>query len=242
MISKLKLVLIVLFGFIYQSTWAQDAENRVHISKKNVIKLDILYPAIGYDRLLWQKGRHKMGAFVGFSTHRESFAGYNDPNDGYVIPAVQTRFYLFNMGFYHLYGKKNHYLETGILYSWSRSLTVNDFWVQGKNTPNGYWVGGASFRDANDALFNSPEVQQKIAEKADFLDYGYKYDAYYNHRLSLRIGYRYQRKDGGFFFRGGLSVANFIWSSYDPTVRFALMGGVMQEPLYYPYLSVGWSF
>lgn len=252
MTNKLKLVLIILFGFIYQSVWAQDAEDETKISKKNVLKLDIIYqaggykyrayPVVGYDRLLWQKGKHKLGISAGFSTHRESFAGYNDPNRGYVVPSVQTRAYFFNVGFYHLYGKNNHYLETGLSYNLTRRLIVNNSWVKGENTPNGYHVGGSGFMDQYTAMLNSEEIKRKIAEKADFLDYAYQYSPYNDHRLSLRMGYRYQQKNGGLFFRGGLSVANFVWASHTPSARLVFMGGGLTSMVYLPYLSVGWSF
>ena len=252
MTNKLKLVLIILFGFIYQSVWAQNAESETQISKKNVIKLDMIYhaggyryfvyPVIGYDRLLWQKDKHKLGVSAGFSTHIESFTGYRDPNNGYVVPTVQTRAYLFNVGFYHLYGKNNHYLETGLSYTWSSRLIVNDAFVIGANTPRGYQVSGAGFMDQYTALLNSEENQRKIAEKAELFDYTYQHTPSYDHRLSLRMGYRYQQKNGGLFFRGGLGVANFIWASHTPSARLVFMGGGLTSMVYLPYLSVGWSF
>ncbi len=97
--NSLKLAILAFFCFFFTNILAQEnIENDSKISKKNVLRLDILFPSLTYDRLIWQKEKHKMGLLAGFMLSK-----------GYVPEGVDDsrwQNYYANLGAYYLYGKK----------------------------------------------------------------------------------------------------------------------------------------
>lgn len=243
-ISIIGLMAVLSFSFAFSAT-AQDLENKENqgIVKKNAIRLN-WFPSVSYDRLLWQKGKHHVGATVGtFIFYRNEDLGF-----GLVKRRLWNSFSTF--GVYHLYGKRNHYLETSLQYGLVQSQNLGGSWAIGQKTANGgYRSSGGTSYDA-DRTIDQVAIQALRNQGQDYvIDYSTVKNRWESW-TTARIGYRYQRSEGGFLFRTGFGFLNIFnagnlgaqqkihWGKVSPEDGF-------DSPVLWLLnldLSLGWSF
>ncbi len=198
-VSIIGLTTVLFFSFALSVT-AQNLEIKENkgIVKKNAIRLN-WFPQLSYDRLLWQKGNHHVGATVG------ALILYR--NQSFAAGMIEKRFWnsLSSLGVYHLYGKRNHYFETSFQYSLIHNQFYTGSLAYGKYTNSSY-QGGISGLD----LHGNVEIWEKIKNKEEFLINNMREINNFEHWATARIGYRYQRSEGGFLFRAGFGFFNRV--------------------------------
>lgn len=241
--KKYQKLAFMLFVFLtVQNVWGQDSlkQEFYPVLRKNVLRLD---GGLGYERLVWQSGKHKIGVSAFGITQKADFT------DQQLNLSYSHRLYNFGTGAHYFYGKRNQHLELSLHYSYGSSVVLEGEWLSGENLPwNEYRVYGGYSSHYHvrkvGTLRDDPEVQRMIEEKQDFEIDNRAYQFYRSHNAALRIGYRYQRVNGGFFFRIGVSFANLVWYNDATPARFTIIGTTKNtfENIALPYIGIGWSF
>ncbi len=237
-----KLVFVLWLFLTIQNVSGQDSlkqEIRL-ILCKNVLRLD---EGLAYERLLWQSGKHKIGASVFGNTRKAEYNSNTQANLSY-----SHRLYYFGTGLHYFYGKRNRHLELSLHYAYGSGVVWEGEWLTGETFGTFYRVrGGYSshyhvLKQGN--LQNDPEIQRMIEEKQNFEIDNRTYQFYRSNRAAFRIGYRYQRTNGGFFFRVGVSLVNLVWYQNSTPARLTILGTSKNtfDNVALPYLGLGWSF
>ena len=202
-LSMIGLTAVLFFSLAFSVT-AQDLETKENkgIVRKNAIRLN-WFPQLSYDRLLWQKGNHHIGATVG------TLVFYRNEDLGFGLVKRRLWNSFSSLGVYHLYGKRNHYLETSLQYGLMQGQELRGNWSIGQKTTNGYRISGGGSFDA-DRTIDQAEIRKLQEQGKDYIiDYSTVKNLWETW-ATARIGYRYQRSEGGFLFRAGFGFLNIL--------------------------------
>jgi len=228
-----KIILVGIFMFFVQILSAQTDTAAV-FSKKNTVYLGLdMSGLLHYDRIVWQKGKHKLGFGLGAWAWERNSSGYlrNERLAGFIGSA----------SFNYLYGNNKRMLEVNLSYVGAYNEFRQGSFAYGRYESNGSYIGGAS------DFANSSELKQLWKDKTVFvIDSTYLYKQK-NHSLMTRIGYRRQNPKGGFFFKTGVT---FMGMYLDNNTGFPDISPLSTDKsrgrrfgvFFYPDISVGWSF
>ncbi len=134
-------------------------------------------------------------------------------------------------------------MEIGVQYGLAHYITYLGASIRGANFNNRYSVSGGD-PDSYQRVLNDPEVKRKIEQKETFSANNYTSESLYTQLLILQIGYRYQRQNGGFFFRAGINPTIMVWYNSKRPADFYYVGKSLKtiDLITLPYLGLGWSF
>lgn len=241
-----KLVFMLFLFSVVQNVWAQDSlkQEFYPILRKNVLRINLLFQGdFAYERLVWQAGKHKIGVSASFVTNKA------ENNNTQPSLSYSHRLYSFGTELHYLYGQRNHHLELSLHYGFRGGIVWEGEWLSGQTHfgANYRVYGGYSSHyhvRKEGTLRNDPEIQRMIEEKQTFERDNRTYQFYRYHQSAFRVGYRYQRVNGGFFLRTGITFANLIWYNDSTPARLLMLGTSVNpyDNILLLYLGLGWSF
>lgn len=225
----------ILFGILMLFAQILSAQNDTIavFSKKNALSLGLnMSGLIHYDRVVWQKGKHKLGFGVGgWAWERDNFS---------LLKTEKLSHFVGSASFNYLYGRNKRMLELNIIYAANYDQIRLGGGAYGKITENGY-AGYAS----GDAFYNSSEIRKMWDNKTEFLIDSTYISGQKAHHLALRVGYRRQKPKGGFFFKTGITLMGLNLGKTGNLRYFWDIKGLENSRFGFflmPDVSFGWSF
>jgi hypothetical protein len=189
--------------------WSQEVTQPSPWAKRNNVTLNglIAGPAsLGYERLLYQSGRHKLfGALnLGAFPLVESSAPFPHRVGWYFSGGLGLNYSITTSR-----RNQNHHFDAGFYHHLARQQVLNGL----QRDYNFSWIDGSRINEVYEDVY---------------------WGTLNSHVIAPRIGYRYQRPQGGFTWRAGLHPF-FVnlpghWSGF----------GFEWLPI--PHASLGWSF
>ncbi len=174
-------------------------------------------PSVNYERVVRQSPGHTLALRAGLMF----VPGRTDTFFG-AFPARPTANWVVPLGLNYLAGKGRNRLELGLQYHY----------IQRQGLEGNRTAGRLNPLDPS-----SPSVP--VTDNTTF-------ETWSHHLVNLRVGYRYQKPEGGFTFRAGITPVN--WFVHDRESFYLGLGRFLPystRPLVVfpvPDISIGWSF
>lgn len=221
---------IILFIIVSFSLVGQNkSDDTTHLPKRNTIYLELggngIFGSLGYDRLFRLNKKIKTSFSFGVSIFGDFKSTEYD--EYYGIP----------LSFNFLFGKKKHHLELGIGIAVFAEvyLTYND-------PSNAIYVTQTSWGNTSSYPITPNTIKPFYSNQTDIVTY-----------ITPKIGYRFQKPNGGFFFKVAFTpFINFVnryagvkknGIRYEPSSFDWFIGGldIMNSDMPWAGISLGYT-